>query len=106
MAGLGLRLASQSHHAGSSRSQNRALKPCVYDALLFRTAWSIVSQGTSWSGVHLALPGLQMTLRNGLDREDTFAVITLLNDVLGRNVQFGQALINCWVCPALQITAP
>jgi hypothetical protein len=64
----------------ASRSQNRALKTCVYDALLFRTAWSIVSQGTTWPGVRLALPGLQMTLRNGLDREDTFSVITLLNE--------------------------
>lgn len=69
------------HEVGKApKSQNRALKVCVYDALVFRTAWSIVSQGASWAGVALALPGLQMTLRNGLDRDDTFAIITVMTE--------------------------
>jgi hypothetical protein len=69
------------YEAGKApKSQNRELKVCVYDALLFRTAWSIVSQGASWAGVSLALPGLQMTLRNALDRDDTFAIITIMSE--------------------------
>jgi hypothetical protein len=69
------------HEAGKApKSQNRALVTCVYDALVFRTAWAIVSQGTTWQALALALPGLQLTLRDGLDRADTFAVITVLNE--------------------------
>src|ERR1019366_10316926 len=37
----------------------------------YRTAWSIVSQGASWPGVALALPGLQLCVRDGLDRDRT-----------------------------------
>jgi hypothetical protein len=83
------------HEAGKApKSQNRALKVCVYDALVFRTAWSIVSQGSSWAGVALALPGLQMTLRNGLDRDDTFAVITVMTE--------SQFVVGCGTAEELQ----
>ena len=83
------------HEAGKApKSQNRALKVCVYDALVFRTAWAIVSQGASWAGVALALPGLQMTLRNGLDREDTFAVITVITE--------NQFVVGCGTAEELQ----
>ncbi|HEY8007725.1 MAG TPA: hypothetical protein VIE66_13240 [Methylocella sp.] len=83
------------HEAGKApKSQNRALKLCVHDALLFRTAWCIVSQGASWAGVALALPGLQLCLRDGLDREDTFAVITVLSK--------SQFVVGCGTAEELQ----
>jgi hypothetical protein len=69
------------HEAGKApKSQNRPLVTCVYDALVFRTAWAIVSQGTTWPALALALPGLQLTLRDGLDRAETFAIVTVIDE--------------------------
>jgi hypothetical protein len=83
------------HEVGKApKSQNRPLVTCVHDALLFRTAWSIVSQGASWAGVAIALPALQLCLRDGLDREDTFAVITVLSK--------SQFVVGCGTAEELQ----
>ena len=63
-----------------ARLQNPKTGRCRLASMtrFFSDRLSIVSQGASWAGVALALPGLQLTLRNGLDREDTFAVITVM----------------------------
>jgi hypothetical protein len=83
------------HEAGKApKSQIRPLKLCVHDALLFRTAWCIVSQGASWAGLVLALPALQLCLRDGLDRDETFAVITILSK--------SQFVVGCGTVAELQ----
>ena len=60
-------------------SGNREMTCVAYDAALFLTGFGFVSQGPSWEAIALTLPGLQYTLRDGIDRKGTFAGITLLS---------------------------
>jgi hypothetical protein len=59
------------------KSTTMSTPTIAYDAALWLSAFLIVSQGPSWEGVRLALPGLQYTLRASVDRPDTFAAITI-----------------------------
>ena len=56
------------------------LKRIAYDAALYLTGAGFVEQGPPWKAIALTLPGLQLCLRDGIDRPNTFAGITLLNE--------------------------
>ena len=55
-------------------------KIIAFDAALFLIAEAFVSQGPLWKGIGLMMPGLQLTLRDAIDRPGTFAAIALLSD--------------------------
>jgi hypothetical protein len=62
------------------RETTKPLSFVAYDAAVFLMGFAFVSQGPSWRAIAVALPGLQYTLRDGIDRKGCCSAITLLSE--------------------------
>ncbi len=62
------------------RRASDRLDRIAYDAAAFLTSFGFVSFcGVPWAAVAAAAPGLQFTLRDGVDRRETYAAIRIIS---------------------------